>query len=266
MRPGEASWLRRVVRPHARVRLVCLPYAGASSVIYRDWARGMGPDVEVCAVELPGRSLRIREPLERRIEPLVSGLFDAIRELDDKPLALFGYSMGALLGFELARALRHRRGSEPRLLMVAACIAPHVGWTHRPPLHAIADDEQFLAELTLRYGPVAPELLAHPDMRQLVIGLMRADLEVLESYVHRSGPALACPVVAFGGDDDHATPREALRAWRVHGSGRFEMAMFPGDHFFLRSAAGALHAEVRRQLAGVTGPPSLPERRETELP
>ncbi|HSS02903.1 MAG TPA: alpha/beta fold hydrolase [Kofleriaceae bacterium] len=254
MKSGAGEWLRGAPNPHARMRLVCLPYAGASSATYHGWGRALGSDVEVRAVDLPGRSQRIREPLVLRIAPLVESLCDALGELDDKPLALFGYSMGALLGFELARALRRRRRGEPSLIMVAAGIAPHLGWMHGARLHTIADDEHFLAELTRRYGPVAPELLAHPDMRQLVLRLMRADLAALESYVHSMEPALRCPLIAFGGCDDRATPREGLEGWRLHTEGRFELFLFPGDHFFLRSATGALLAEVRRQLASVTAP------------
>src|SRR6185437_11668624 len=99
-------WLP-TVRPWSRaaVRLVCFPYAGGGASMYRDWAGAMGDSIEVWPIQLPGREARFCEPAFTRLAPLVEGLADAVGPHLDRPFALFGHSLGALVAFELARLL-----------------------------------------------------------------------------------------------------------------------------------------------------------------
>ncbi|MDF3292621.1 thioesterase II family protein [Streptomyces silvisoli] len=79
-----------------------------------------------CAVELPGRLARWSENAFERAEPLVESLATVLAGELDVPYALFGHSMGALLAFELARALRRRGADEPRVLFVSGGPAPQL--------------------------------------------------------------------------------------------------------------------------------------------
>src|SRR4051794_36920377 len=104
-------------RPDARRRLFCLPHAGGGAAAFRRWADGMAAAVEVVAVQPPGRETRFREPPFTDWRSLVVSLADALPA--DRPFALFGHSLGALLAFELARELRRRGGPPPDHLFVA---------------------------------------------------------------------------------------------------------------------------------------------------
>src|ERR1700754_4806453 len=100
------SWIVGTrINPGASLRLFCFPYAGGSAAIYHAWQRHLPENVEVCAVELPGRGGRLKEKPFDRMAPLIDGLTDALLPFLDLPFAFFGHSMGSLLCFELARML-----------------------------------------------------------------------------------------------------------------------------------------------------------------
>src|SRR4051812_7546548 len=104
--PNVSPWVS-IFRPNprARLRLFCFPYAGGSSLIFRQWPGELPPDVELCAVQLPGRGGRLRETPFKRMSPLVEALAEVLPPFFDRPFAFFGHSMGATIGFELARRL-----------------------------------------------------------------------------------------------------------------------------------------------------------------
>ncbi|MCE7986001.1 MAG: thioesterase [Caldilinea sp. CFX5] len=114
-------WLRRLKpNPQARLRLFCFPFAGGSASVYRTWPTLLAerqPDVEVGAVQLPGRENRLNEKPFTHIAPLVDALITALHAELDRPFALFGHSMGAIVAYELAQALT-RLGNPPAHLLV----------------------------------------------------------------------------------------------------------------------------------------------------
>ena len=103
----NSSWiLRSKPKPKAHLRFFCFPYAGAGASAFASWADLMPPEVELCAVQLPGRESRLREKPFVRLPPLVRAVRESLRPYLHKPFAFFGHSMGALISFELARELR----------------------------------------------------------------------------------------------------------------------------------------------------------------
>src|SRR6478609_4610386 len=104
----ESPYIRRSRLTHARCRLICLPHAGAGASMFNDWPGLLPPEVEVVGVQLPGRQDRIKEKPFTDVSRLVATVAHVIRPLLDLPVAFFGHSGGALLAFELARALQRR--------------------------------------------------------------------------------------------------------------------------------------------------------------
>src|SRR5438874_5336119 len=152
MSPAPLSvWLpfrRPLVQP--RLRLFALPFAGGGASIYRLWPDQLPADVELCAVQLPGRETRYKEPAFVRMADAVSTLVSELEPAFDRPFALFGYSMGALMSFELARALRRGGKRQPENLIVAGLAAPQLPARDRD-LHALPDAE-FRSELRRLHG------------------------------------------------------------------------------------------------------------------
>ena len=153
------SWLAfHKLNPQARLRLFCFHYAGGSARVFREW-HDLLPTVEVCPLQLPGRGTRIKEGSVRRVAPLVEQLARELSPKLDMPFAFFGHSMGALIGFELARLLRRERGLNPAHLFISGRRAPQLR-AAGPPIHNLPDDE-FIERLR-DYNGTPEEVLRHP--------------------------------------------------------------------------------------------------------
>ena len=157
------AWARP--RPEARLRLFCFPYAGGGATIFRKWSDSLPETVEVNPVQLPGRGNRLREPPFARLSPLVQAIAAGLLPHLDKPFAFFGHSLGALVGFELARQLRRQAGVHPVRLFISADRAPQIPRRERP-IHALPEGE-FLAELN-RLNGIPGKVLAEADL--IVLG------------------------------------------------------------------------------------------------
>ncbi len=251
MRP-VSIWLQRLApRPRARARLFCFAPAGGSAAVYRLWPAGLPESLDVCAVQLPGRGNRLREPTIANIPALVEALLTALDPFLDLPFAIFGHSMGAVLGSEVARTLA-AEGRPPRHLIVSARRPPHLG-NAEPPLHPLPDAE-FVTAINLRYGGIPPELLQHADVLELLLPSLRADMTAIETHRPTQGAPLPFPVSAFGGADDRFTPAEHLEAWRGETSAAFRSRIFPGGHFYLDTCRDDLLADIAATLAPLLEP------------
>ncbi len=236
-------------RPRARLRLFCFPFAGGGATAYRGWSEQLPETLEVMPVELPGRASRFRERPYRRLDDLLDGLIEGLAGELDKPFAFFGHSMGALIGFELARRLRKEGLAQPRWLFVSARRAPQL-----PPkeddVYYDLPEAEFIAKLRELNG-TPEEVLAHPELMQMMLPLLRADFELNETLVYREEAALDCPISAFGGLADVEVPRENLESWSVHTNSGFRLRMVEGDHFFLAQAGTGLFRALHEDLAKV---------------
>ncbi|MGD0012220.1 MAG: thioesterase II family protein [Terriglobia bacterium] len=237
----------RKPNPQARLRLFCFPYAGTGASIFRTWSDSLPADVEVCPVQFPGRGTRLMETPFTQLSPLVQALAQTLLPLLDKPFAFFGHSLGALVGFELARQLRRQSGVQPVRLFVSADRAPQIPPRDRP-IHALPERE-FLGELR-RLNGIPGKVLEEADLMQIMLPVLRADLAVYETYVYSSEPPLNCPISIFGGLQDHRVSRGDLEAWRDQTSVSFSLRRFPGDHFFLNTTQPLLLQVLSQELRG----------------
>jgi medium-chain acyl-[acyl-carrier-protein] hydrolase len=228
------------------VRLYCLPYAGGSARVFQSWRDILPPDMTLFGVEYPGRGRRISEPAIDRIDVLAGQLVDALTESPHGPYALFGHSMGALAAFEMSHQLARRGAPMPILLAVSGHGTASLPSTDSP-VHASPDDA-FLARLR-ELAATPPEVLATPDLLDLMMPILRADFRAAETYVPARRPKLDTPIVAYGGLQDPDVSRERLLAWQNETTAHCTVRMFPGDHFFLRTARDDL---VRTLLSDLT--------------
>jgi medium-chain acyl-[acyl-carrier-protein] hydrolase len=232
------SWFVGVQqRPRRRLRLFCFPYAGGGSLIFRQWADRLPADIEVVAVELPGRGGRLRERAFCRLSDLVGALMGPIAPLLDVPYALFGHSMGAMIAFELTRALRRCNRPQPEGLFVSARAAPHI--IDCEPVTYTLPDAELIGELEKLNG-TPPEVLGHLELMQMMLPLIRADFELVQTYQYSAEQRLQCPITAFGGIRDIEVPQCSLLPWGEHTSSEFKLRLLDGDHFFLKSSQNEL--------------------------
>lgn len=234
--------------PGARLRLFCFPYAGGGASIYYQWPRGLPPEVEVCAVQLPGRESRLIEEPFSRIPELVAKLAEELGPFMDRPFAFFGHSNGAVMGFELARTLRREGRRMPEHLFMSGRPAPQLP-LQDPPIHALPHDD-FLRELR-RFKGTPEEILQNAEIMELVAPLLRADFALGETYEFVPDEPLAVPLSAYGGETDDEVSVDEVAAWREQTSAAFSLKIFPGDHFFLNGDRDQVLAELSRELRGV---------------
>lgn len=245
----ERQWLSGFARkPGARLRLFCFPYAGGGASEFRSWSDGLGDAVEVYPVQLPGREGRLSEAAFDELSPLLDAVIETFSEHWRKPFVLFGHSMGALVAFELARELRRRAGSAPSHLFVSGRSAPR----YRDPARSIHSlpEADFIERLRELNG-TPEEVLENAEMRKLFFPTLRADFALCERYRFREEAPLECPITVFGGSRDEERPPEALQEWRKETRGSFALHMFPGDHFFIRTARQPVLATLAREIAGL---------------
>lgn len=233
----------------ARLRLFCVPFAGGGAGIYRTWPMTMGPEIQVLAVQLPGRERRMREAPYTAMEPLVRDLTDAMRPLLDRPWAIFGHSLGGAIAYEVALRL-HAEGRGPEHLIVSARRSPDLPLPHAP-LFALPDD-RMVAECERYYGPLPAMLREHPSLLATFLPTMRADFQLLDTWRPTQGIQLACPITTIGGADDHAIPPETLTGWARCTRGPYQRHVLPGGHFYVRDndQARDLVTRVLRQQVG----------------
>lgn len=231
-------------RASARLRLFCLPYSGGGTMIFREWPDGLPQDVDLWAVKLPGRERRFAEPAIPSISELADRTIAGLGALLDGPYAIFGHSMGALLGFEMARRLRSH---PPVKLIASGHSAPQIPREREAPRYDLPHD-QFIQELVRLEGTPA-EVLENRELLEILLPALRADFQAAETYTYAPGPPLACPIAAYGGSGDAEVSVEQVEAWREQTSGGFVMRIFSGGHFFLHERRAELLEQLGRDLA-----------------
>jgi medium-chain acyl-[acyl-carrier-protein] hydrolase len=225
------------------VRLICFPSAGGTAAMFRPWASRLPDAIEVVAAEFAGRGARFADPLIRDLRQTAASLAPAVANMADRPYALFGQSMGALVAYELARQLRG--GRDPVCAFLSACPAPHrIG--QRRQLHRLPDRE-LLAEIARR-GGTPQAVLNEPSLIALMLPIIRADLEMFETYPAGTRDTLPCDLVALCGNSDVSVGEDEVREWACYGDRGFALEFFPGGHFFIKSAEAPVLDSITRHL------------------
>ena len=221
-------------------RVFCVPYAGGGPGVFRDWHPHLEGSVELWAAELPGRGRRLREPPSAGILPAAAELERALWPLLDRPYVLFGHSMGALVAYELARRLA-AAGRPPLRLVVSGSPAPGEP-RGLPPVAGLGDYE--LLDAVQPLGGLPDPVLDEPELLEIVLPILRADLVACERYVESAGPPLPCPITALAGDRDRLASAASMEPWAARTVADFRLERFAGGHFFLESARVAVVRSV----------------------
>lgn len=247
MTTSANPWIAfRRPNPQARLRLFCFPFAGGGASIFRTWPTSLPREIDVCPVQLPGRESRLRDEPFCRLGPLLEKLIEVLEPEDDLPFAYFGHSMGAIIAYHLTLRLRELGKRLPSMLMVSARRAPFLPPDEDEVIYHLPDEE-FKEKLRELDG--TPEtVLEHPELMELMLPLLRADFELVDTSETLRAEPFDMPVVAFGGLRDEEVEKEKLEAWKEVTRGTFRLRMFPGGHFFIQEDRHALIGAVAEDL------------------
>nr|AXL05932.1 thioesterase [uncultured bacterium] len=225
---------------------MCLPHAGGSASFFFPVSKALTPAVEVLAVQYPGRQDRRHEANIADLPELADRIFAALRGLDDRPMALFGHSMGAVLAYEIALRARDAGLPSPVRLFASGRRAPS---RHRDERVHLEPDARIVAELRMLSGTNAA-MLADPEVLDMIMPAVRSDYRAVETYRHEPGRTLDCPVTVLTGDSDPRVSPDEAEAWTEHTTGPTEVEVLPGGHFFLVEHSARVVRLVADKLKG----------------
>ena len=241
----QRNWLHLFQNnPQASMRLFCFPHAGGAASFFRMWHQWLPDSIEVCPIQLPGRWERIHEPAFRSLEALMEAMTNPLQDYMDKPFALFGHSLGALIAYELVRKIQKvSDGLRLIHLFISSRRAPHVP-APQPYLHLLPDD-QLLTSLSGRSADHKAGGRQNLHMQKAFLSVIRNDYEMGETYTYSPGPLLSIPLTVFGGLQDPRLSIEQLQAWQAYTDKSFSIQMFEGKHFYIQN----LEKEVIKVIA-----------------
>jgi surfactin synthase thioesterase subunit/glycosyltransferase involved in cell wall biosynthesis len=223
-------------------RLFCFPHAGGGAAFFRSFREPLRGAAELAPVQYPGHENRRAENYASSMQKLVESLLNDLGPALTGDFAFFGHSMGAVVAFELTRALRREDMPQPRLLIASGARAPQFrrDYTPRPD----PSREELLDEVCRLEG------LPDPEMVELILPSLEADTALYRRYVYQEEPPLAVPIAAVGGERDPNVNEHHVRAWAEQTTASFAWQLLPGGHFFLRSEEAVFLEWLRRCTAG----------------
>lgn len=233
-------WIVSQPDPSVELRVLCFNSAGAGAIAFERWNSPAHRHVQFMGVLLPGRELRFSEEPMCDVGSLVESMLPALLPLFDRPVALYGHSYGALLAFELARALR-KIAASPSTLFVACRPAPQLKYPH-PPVYHLPDAQ--LIESVRSYGGLQLDARTESKVVRAFLPVVRADLQANSCYRYVAEAPLTCPIVGLYGTEDPVCSKEDIGAWQHQTTQRLTIWNFPDGHFFHRTRSQELALRI----------------------
>jgi surfactin synthase thioesterase subunit/acyl carrier protein len=262
-------------RAAPRLRLFCFPFAGGGSAVYRTWAQRIDPTIEVVAIEPPGRLGRITETPIADMKEFVGQLVPEMEELLDRPFAFFGHCLGALTMYETARRLIHTTKVHPDHLFASGARPPDritdQGRFEERVMHdllrlaefrislpAYAQPDDVFAELIRHFNIQATEqLLSNPELRQLILPVVRAEFQMATNYQFMREPPWEIPITCFAAKGDPYVSRKHALGWGRFTNLRLQVHIREGAHFAVVDDVAFIHEVINRELQASQDLPGL---------
>ncbi|UVL59408.1 alpha/beta fold hydrolase [Pseudomonas sp. B21-032] len=242
---GE-RWVRPYrLTPMPRWRLVCFAHAGGSASFFRDWASALPADIDLLAIQYPGREDRFGEACLSDMPSLAEAASVALHGYADRPLALFGHSLGAVVAYEVAVRLAQQTIAVEQLF-VSAHPAPQCqrgGQLHSGPDQALLDD---VRRLSSRPNP----LLEDPALCQMFLPSLRHDYQIVETYSRAAPQPLNSRITVFYPEQDPEIDLDEALAWQAASLQPLHLQRWQGEHFYLIEQRQALLDALAASLLG----------------
>lgn len=260
MKVGPGKWMViPAPRPAARLRLLCFHHAGGGAFAYRNWPAQLNPDVELVAVQLPGRENRFSEPPCRSADEVLDALVPLLGPQLGADYAIFGHSLGARLAYLLAVRIARAAELPPPVRLIVSGAAPLTEARPHPSTSAQTDAK--LLNRLRRLGGTPPAVLENDAMMAILLPTVRADFELIDSLPVIADGRLDILITALRGDEDAAVDPEAWASWTALSSRPSQLHVLPGGHFYFQTAATAtfdiLNAALASDLRRLPQSPSI---------
>jgi surfactin synthase thioesterase subunit len=213
----------------------------------------LADDIELCAIQFPGRHERAHEACISSVDALVAELVPALIPYLDRPFAVFGHCMGAIVMFETLRVLARQHGLHATQVFAAGAPPPH---RYLAPRVTSGSQSEFKDVLSF-IGFARPELLDDPEAERTLLAPVRNDFDAAESYRYVEAEQLSAPILTFAGREDPFAPPSIVREWGRHTSGACSEVSLPGEHYFIVPERvpmlRIMNVELLLRLASISG-------------
>lgn len=217
--------------PGATKRLLCLPHAGGGASAFRAWRTALAAEnIDLCAVQLPGRENRLSEPCLSSAAEIVDHIDQATEQLPPLPTALLGHSMGTLIGYLLALKWQREGKTAPIRYIASAGLSPSCR-TEQRDTYTLPDAD--FKKKVFEHDGVPAQLREMPELLDIFLPILRADYGVFDRFIYTPDERLQCPVSVYAGESDAAVPLQQLHRWQEIAQGDIQVRHFSGGHFYL---------------------------------
>ncbi|PYG89067.1 surfactin synthase thioesterase subunit [Ruminiclostridium sufflavum DSM 19573] len=232
----------------SRIKLFCVPYAGASSMVYSKWKKGLADFIELQEVELPGRGRRYSSPFCGNIDEAVE---DIIKQIESKisdggKYAFFGHSMGTLIVYELVNRIKEVYDSEPVHIFFSGRNSPDIKVENKV-VHTLSDEE-FKFELN-KFGGIPDQIFENEELAKIFIPILRADYKLIDTYNYaKKKTKLNTDMTVFYGTED-AYIKSDIKSWEKYTTRRCDFIEYEGGHFFINTYMKEIICDINNILA-----------------
>lgn len=223
--------------------LFCIPFSGGSKYSYNEFIKHAPENLMIRSVELPGRGIRLEEPLISDIHELTEDIYNTIAPFLDTPYALYGHSMGARVVYLLAKMLREKNHNPPLHLFVSGSQGPSM--RNQKMFHTMPEKE-FKEELR-SMGGVEESIFEDEELFQFFEPILRSDFKVVDTYYYQEAAPLNIPVTVMIGTEEDIS-YGAAKSWQNETLSTIDIYEFTGDHFFIYNHIEAILKMIHRKL------------------
>lgn len=218
-------------------RLICLPYAGAGTSIFKDWGE-YTEKLQIIPTQLPGREKRFSEKCVSKITEAIEDISSQVLpQLDDgASIALFGHSFGAILAYELAKTFMEGYQFNVVGLFVSGSPNP---WERRTRRATGLSDDDFIQRVEEFAGYSHPAL-ADRDMVEIILPALRADVEMHELYEPPNDNPLPLEITTIRGNRDLLVTAKQMQQWNKASTYKICNKELQGGHMYLTDKKGEL--------------------------
>lgn len=225
-------WLiRGSSNPDAAARLICFHSMGVGASLFTRFLLNPPDDIDIWAIQTPGRENRISEPVAGSVDELVDQIVPHLLPLFDRPVVIWGHSFGGIVAWEVIRRLQSQHGCTPVHFVVTGTEAPHAVpmWQKREiMMKAMVPDNSPEYLMSQSRFVDDPEFFKH-----IIVPGLRRDMRLLQTFRFRPSPPLSCSITAFAARQDDMVYTDLIREWSQYTDGRFDLIEVDGDHWFL---------------------------------
>lgn len=207
-----------------KIKLICFPHAGAGRLYYNRWSKLFENSIQMHIVQYPMREGRENILQSETVQELAEMIYWENKEILQGKYAVWGHSMGSLVGYEVVKLCQNTLGNAPVMFFCSGASAPSdegrkfAGEMEDNPL-----------EILRRYGGVDEKILENSNFTSYYGPIIKADFKMLSRYIDNKQEKIMCPIYIMEGKDDEID----TKGWEFYTNQKIFSKKFSGGHFFI---------------------------------